>query len=107
MFARSVKNFVVFIFLFTVLEKTGCDILFSLTRHSEFDVFAKVVETESSKENESKEKSLKEYWICTEHQSLAALLQNNAQRRNLIKKVNAPLSFYPAVPTPPPNHLAI
>lgn len=95
----------VFIFLFTVLEKTGCDILFSLTSHSGYDIFAKAVETEteSSKENESKEKSLKEFWICTGHQSLAALLQINALKRNLIKKVSAPLSFYPTVPTPPPN----
>ena len=111
MFAKSLRNLIVFIFLFAVLEKTGCDLMFFIKGQSGFNKLTELFESEgesTSKESEKKgEQSLKEFWICTiYHDSvnshLAALF-----KQQLVKGAALLPCFYPSVPTPPPNLLAV
>lgn len=109
MFAKPLRKLFVLIFLFAVLEKTGCDLLYFLKWHPGIENLAELVETESSsKESENtKEKSLKEFWICNIFQNSSNYHLTAVLGERMSEKTELLLSFYPSVPTPPPNFLAL
>lgn len=110
MLAKSVKNIVVFIFLFAVLERTGVELISFAKWQWGYDTLTELVESSenTTKESEKKEeKSLKEFWLTTGLQTSLKLISVSNSAQSLFINTNISHSFYPPVPTPPPNKMVI
>ncbi|MEJ6978862.1 hypothetical protein WG906_00270 [Pedobacter sp. P351] len=70
-----------------------------------FSNTTELFDTESTaKESEKNEdKTLKEVWICSIHQTLMKPLSQDNLSQRFIKNINTEHHFYPSVPTPPPD----
>ena len=106
MMANPIRNFLIVIFIFSVLEKTGCDLIAFFKWGASTEQFGGLTETEPEKsatESESKEKPLQEFFLCTFKD---AVINSSHELRSKMNgsRISGPVhSFYPSVPTPPPN----
>lgn len=105
MLYKSLKNVIVLVFLFAILEKTGIELVSFIKWQLEYIEPIEALDiSESPREAEKKEsKSLHETWIANSYLGVIliepGIYSNHKHFLNILIFEN----FHPAVPTPPPN----
>lgn len=109
MLARSLRNITVLIFLFAVLEKTGLELISFMKYDCGFDNLTEIFESteKTTKESENKENTLKEFWLIADLQTSLKPTTLIGSANSLFLNPHIAHSFYPSVPTPPPNLMAL
>lgn len=106
MYTKTLKSFLIFVFLFAVLERTGIELISFLKWQAGMEASVKFVEidSESTSESEKKgKKKLTEFWLCNSYQTTVQNLTSNFAGYNPYNSTGVLANFYPSVPTPPPN----
>ena len=110
MLARSIRNITVLIFLFAVLEKTGVELLsfmkWDLGFDNQTEIFESTEKTTTESENKG-ENTLKEFWLTSVLHTSLKPTSAISLANSLFINPHIAHSFYPTVPTPPPNLMAL
>ena len=99
------KLIILSLLIFAVLEKSGASVM-SLILADRLPAFEMVLsETESNtKEAENaKESSVKEVWLSDDENPALSPLFRSVFRQPAISREFRIVTFYPSIPTPPPN----
>lgn len=91
--------------IFAVLEKSGVSVmsLILAERHPAYEMVLADTE-QNAKENENaKESSVKEVWLSDDGNSILSPVCKYVFRQPTISRNFQPITFYPSIPTPPPN----
>ena len=106
MLSERLKCLIVIIFLFALVQKTGYEILSFINGQSTaYELLIADKEDSSKEKQDDKEKTLKEYWICSVFNGSMKLSFETADACKLLNDPDLAHSFYPPVPTPPPDVL--
>ena len=110
MLTRSIRNITVLIFLFAVLGKTGLDFLsfmkWDLGIDNQIEIFESTEKTTKESENKG-ENALKEFWLTSVLHTVLKPTSAISLANPLFINPNIVHNFYPTVPTPPPNLMAL
>ncbi|WP_256013008.1 hypothetical protein [Desertivirga xinjiangensis] len=103
--SEFVKHMLVFLFLFTIVERTGVSVIsFIVSQSGSKNIVMLLNQPESStQESENKEKTLKEFWVCDFQLIADSLILEAGQQK---KRVTSNLDYSlhkPSVPSPPPD----
>lgn len=103
--SEFVKHVLVFLFLFTIVEKAGLSVISFIASGSDSENIEMLLSQpeSSTQESESKEKTLKEFWVCDFQLVADSLMLEASQQKKRVTNNLAYSLHTPAVLSPPPD----
>lgn len=99
------KFIVLSLLIFAVLEKSGVSVMsFILAdRTHAYEMVLSEPERSATEAENTKEASAKEIWVTDSNKNTLLPLCKNLFRQPVISRDFQLITFYPSIPTPPPN----
>lgn len=99
------KLIILSLLIFAVLEKSGVSVmsLISADRLPAFEMVISETESNTKEAENAKESSVKEVWLSDNDDITLSPLFKSVFRQPAISRDFCIVTFYPSIPTPPPN----